>query len=86
MQDFFHQQYHPVEKLAQIEGRMLVKRVVCSGEFFVELVNPASQKPQVLRAKFSNFGISPSSHKHGSVEKGCISNIRFLSFSRVIFH
>ena len=27
----------------------------------------------------------PSSHNHGSVENGCISNISFLSF-RVIFH
>ena len=29
--------------------------------------------------------IYPSSHNHGSVENGCISNISFLSF-RVIFH
>ena len=27
----------------------------------------------------------PSSHNHGSVENGCISNISFLSF-RVVFH
>ena len=28
----------------------------------------------------------PSSHNHGSVENGCISNISFLSFFRVTFH
>ena len=28
----------------------------------------------------------PPSHNHGSVENGCISNIRFLSFRGPIFH
>ena len=43
------------------------------------------KKYSTLSKKKSKVYCYPSSHNHGSVEKGCISNISFLSF-RVIFH
>ena len=42
-------------------------------------------KRNIVLNKNKSYSIYPSSHNHGSVKNGCISNTSFLSF-RVVFH